>query len=69
MTSMSLKDIMLASIGLPAQMASVPPASRGICFPLAMGSHVDDNMWKLLHILQDIRCPSGQHGLGTQGGV
>lgn len=34
-----------------------------------MGSHVDDNMWELLHILQDIRCPSGQLSLGTQGGL
>lgn len=34
-----------------------------------MGSHVDDNMWELLHILQDIRCPSDQLSLGTQGGL
>jgi hypothetical protein len=50
-------------------MASMPPAAPGVSFPLAVGSHVDDNMWKLLHILQDVRCPSGWLGLGTQGGL
>lgn len=44
------------------------PSSLGGRFPQAAGSHVDDNMWKPLHILQDVRCPSGRLGLGTQGG-
>lgn len=26
-------------------------------------------MWKPLHIPQDVRCPSGSLGLGTQGGL
>ena len=63
---------LLRSLCRPAGGATSPhgsvPSSLGGRFPQAVGSHVDDNMWKPLHILQDVRCPSGRLGLGTQGG-
>lgn len=52
----------------PSQTTLSPQQPQAIRFPQAAGSHVDDNMWKPLHILQDVRCPSGCLGLGTQGG-
>lgn len=45
-----------------------PAAPEEALLPAAAGSHVDDNMWKPLRIPQDVRCPSGRLGLGTQGG-
>lgn len=55
--------------GPPPPAALSPQQPQALHFPQATGSHVDDNMWKPLHILQDVRCPSGGLGLGTQEGL